>query len=122
MDEKFSFENLRVYEISLEFTDKFYSVTKNFPKEEIYALTSQFRRAAYSIALNIGEGSGGTKKEFISFLRIARRSVNECVVCISIASRQAYITNEIKFDLRQNLSTLSKMIAGLIKSIEDQKQ
>ena len=60
-----------------------YEITKEFPRQEIYGLTSQFRRAAVSIALNIAEGSGGTKREFSRYLVIASNSLKECVVCIT---------------------------------------
>jgi four helix bundle protein len=119
---RFSFEDLTVFNESVNFSDEVYRVTSFFPKEEVFNLTSQFRRAANSISLNIGEGSGGTDSEFINFLRIARRSINECVVCIILARQQNYLNEEIEEKLRQHLTTLSKMISGLIKSIERRKQ
>jgi len=75
METHFSFENLQVYQKALQFIDKVYLLTSSFPQFEMYTLTSQFRRAANSIALNIGEGSGGTKKEFIRYIGIAYRSL-----------------------------------------------
>ena len=77
---QFSFENLQVYQKSLEFVDLVYEVTKEFPKSELYNLTSQFKRAAVSIALNIAEGAGDTNAQFSRFLQIALDSVKECVV------------------------------------------
>ena len=117
MEDKFSFEDLIVFQESLSFLDDVYKITNTFPKEEMYRLTSQFTRAALSISLNIGEGSGGTKAEFINFLRISRRSVNECLVCIIVSRRQKYINEETEKHFRAQLTKLSKMIAGLIKSI-----
>jgi four helix bundle protein len=118
MEDKFSFEDLKVFQEAILFIKKVYQITNTFPKEETYNLTSQFKRAAVSISLNIGEGSGGTKNEFINFLRIARKSINECVVCVIIAKQQKYIGDEIEKELRVQLTSLSKMIAGLISSIE----
>ena len=80
----FKFEELEVYKKSLIFIDVVYELTKEFPRQENYGLTSQFRRAAVSIALNIAEGSGGTKKEFSRYLVIASNSLKECVVCIRL--------------------------------------
>ena len=88
---KFKFEDLQVYQKALDFTDSAYAFTKNFPDTERYALTSQFTRAALSIALNIAEGVGDTNSQFNRFLQIAIGSVKECVVCITIAKRQNYI-------------------------------
>lgn len=76
-DNIFNFEKLIVYQKSLDYIDYVYELTNKFPKEEIYGLTSQWRRAANSVALNIGEGEGGTTKEFSNFLRISKRSIRE---------------------------------------------
>ncbi|PTX45016.1 four helix bundle protein [Christiangramia gaetbulicola] len=113
--EYFNFEKLEVYNKSILFTDLVYFKTKDFPKEELYGLTSQLRRAASSIALNIAEGSGGTKKEFNRYLVIASNSLNECIVCITIAERQKYISAEDQTQMRLNLTEISKMISGLKK-------
>ncbi len=121
MDDKFSFEDLKVYQKALSFIDEVYLITSKFPKEEMFSLTAQLRRAAHSIALNIAEGSGGTDPEFINFLRIARKSVNECVVCISIAHHQKYVDENKQTEFRKDLSELSRMINGLIKSLQSKK-
>jgi len=113
----FNFEELRVYQKALEFVDLVYLETKKFPAEEQYRLTSQFIRAANSIALNIADGSGGTKAEFKNFLRISRRSTRECVVCTTIARRQNFISPEKENEFRIKLVEISKMLNGLIKSI-----
>ncbi len=112
---RFQFEDLGVYQKSLNFTDEVYNISGNFPKEEIYGLTSQFRRAAVSISLNIAEGSGGSKKEFYRYLVIASNSLKECIVCITIAERQRYIRAEDQTRMRSNLIEISKMISGLKK-------
>jgi four helix bundle protein len=118
MDSHFQFEDLKVYQKTLLFIDRVYEVTSKFPQVELYSLTSQFKRAANSIALNIGEGSGGTKKEFAYFIRIAFRSLRECVVCIQIAEMRKYIDAEIKIELRSILAEISKMLSGLAKSLK----
>jgi four helix bundle protein len=118
METHFKFEELIVYQRTLVFINKVYDVTANFPPSELYSLTSQFKRAANSIALNIGEGSGGTKKEFAQFIRIAFRSLRECVVCIQIATMRNYIDAKENSELRNQLVEISKMLSGLSKSLK----
>ena len=113
----FNFEKLLVYQKSLDFIDNVYDITEKFPASERFNVIDQFRRAATSIALNIGEGSGGTDKEFNAFLRISKRSMKECVVCTTISYRRKYITSNEEFDLRNKLVELAKMDSGLSRSI-----
>jgi len=115
---KFKFEDLKVYQKAVDFIDIIYTVCKNFPKEETYKLTSQYIRAATSIALNIAEGSGDTNPQFNRFLQIAIGSVKECVVCSTIAKRQDYITNQQEIEIREKLEELSKMITSLQKYLK----
>lgn len=115
----FHFENLIVYQKVLNYVDFIYSLCEKFPAYELYALSNQFRRASYSIALNIAEGTGGTFVEFNNFLRISRRSVRECVVCTSIFHRRKYISDKEEGESRIKLVELSKMISGLKKSLQN---
>jgi four helix bundle protein len=88
----FNFEKLDVYEKSIDFVNQVYLATKNYPKEEMFGLTNQFRRAAVSISLNIAEGSAKTKKDFNRFVDMARGSVFECVAILQISERLSYIS------------------------------
>jgi four helix bundle protein len=117
-NEHFDFENLKVYQKALEYVDLVYKITKYFPKAEVFSLTDQFKRASISICLNIAEGSGGSKVEFNRFLKIARRSIRECVSITEISHRQEFIGNDLKEQSRRSCSELSKMITGLIKSLK----
>jgi len=110
---KFKFEELIVYQKALDFVDDVYSVTKKFPKHELYGLTSQYKRAAASVPLNIAEGSGDTNAQFNRYLQMAWDSVKECVVCSTIARRQNFITLEEDLETRNKLSELAKMITSL---------
>ncbi|MBM4340515.1 MAG: four helix bundle protein [Deltaproteobacteria bacterium] len=116
-EERFDFENLKVYQKALEYVDFAYRITKDFPKEEMFSLADQFKRASISICLNIAEGSGGTKTEFNRFLKIARRSVRECIAITEISCRQKFIGDKAKQQSRSFCLELSKMIHGLIKSL-----
>ena len=113
----FNFEKLDVYEKSIDFVNQIYLTTKNYPKEEMFGLTNQFRRAAVSISLNIGEGSAKTKKDFNRFVDMARGSVFECVAILQISERLSYIS-QLQFDeLRDRLVEISKMLSGLKRSL-----
>lgn len=113
----FDFERLGVYQTALAFIDDAYELSKTFPSEERFALIDQLRRAAISIALNIAEGSGRTKKDFRNFLRNARASCYECVAVLTIASKRSYLSLERRQHCLQQLTSVSKMISGLIRSL-----
>lgn len=102
--EKFSFEDLKVYQKSIDFINLAYTITSGFPKEENYRLSSQFIRAANSIALNIAEGSGDTDPQFIRFLKIALGSMKEYVVCATIAKNQNFINEKEYQNMRIELA------------------
>jgi four helix bundle protein len=117
-DRKFGFEKLRVYQDSLHFSKEIYQVTRRFPKDELFGMTSQLRRAALSICLNIAEGSSLTKNEFQNFLRRSRGSVYECVPLLSLALANQYITENRYKPLNENCSKLARSISALINSIK----
>ncbi|MBO9561683.1 MAG: four helix bundle protein [Niastella sp.] len=88
----FKFEKLVVWQKSLELSDEVHTLTKKFPKDELYVLTSQVKRAADSVSLNIAEGSTGqSNAEFSRFLSIALRSNIEVVGCMHLAKRRQYV-------------------------------
>jgi len=113
----FEFEKLQVYQKALDYIDFVYEITENFPQTEKFGLAANFRRAAQSIALNIGEGSGGSKKEFRQFLVISRRSVRECIVCTTISRRRGFIPETKENESRRRCIELSKMLSGLMNSL-----
>ena len=115
--ELFNFERLIAYQKALDYIDLVYELTDKFPQHEIYGITSQWRRASCSIALNTGEGAGSTDNDFKNFLRIAKRSLRECVVCTSISFRRKYITKKTHDESRNQLIELAKLNSGLVKSI-----
>ena len=110
---KFSFEELRVCQKSLDFVDEVYKITKEFPNDERFGLITQYRRAAQSIALNIAEGAGDTDAQFNRFLNVAQGSIKECVVCSTIATRQKFIN-----ETRLTLSQIAKMTTNLQKYLK----
>lgn len=91
----FKFEKLIVWQKPLDLTILVHNVSKKFPKEELYILAAQIKRAADSVCLNIAEGSTGqTNPEFKRFLSIALRSNIEVVGCIFIAQKRNMINAE----------------------------
>jgi four helix bundle protein len=113
----FNFEELDVYRKAIDLVNNIYSLTKPFPKEEVFGLTSQLRRAAVSIPTNISEGTARTKKDFSRFIDIARGSVFECVTLLQISIKQGHIDNRKYAELRNDLTELSKMLSGLKRSV-----
>jgi four helix bundle protein len=96
----YRFEKLIVWNKAMELAKAVYGVTKDFPKDELFGLTSQLRRAVSSIPLNIAEGSGcKTRKEYIQFLYIALRSQYEAVTIIRLASELGYIDASVRSGL-----------------------
>lgn len=106
IEKKFKFENLRVWEEAVELSGVIFDVSSKFPKEELFVLTSQIRRAGDSVSLNIAEGSTGqSNAEFKRFLGIAIRSAIEVVGCIYLARRRK-ILSENDFELIYNKTNI----------------
>ena len=118
---KFNFEDLKVYQKALEFADIAYDLSSKFPNSEKYGLSSQFTRAAVSIALNTAEGSGDSDPQFHRFLQIAEGSVRECVTCCAIAFRRNYISELENNNARNKLLELLKMIRSLQYYLKNKK-
>ena len=115
---KHNFRKLKIYQRAIEFAVEIYKLSKTFPKEELYGLTSQIRRAVTSISLNIAEGSGNdSEKEFKRFLEIALRSDYEVMACLEIALRLNYC-DRTDFDrLIAEADEIAAMISGFSKSL-----
>ncbi len=90
----FNFEKLIVWQDAVELTGRIHELTLTFPKEELYVLTSQIKRAADSIAFNIAEGSTGqSNKEFGRFLGYAIRSGIEIISCLYVGKKRGLIND-----------------------------
>lgn len=94
-----SYKELRIWQKGIKITVLVYRITKDFPKEEIYALTSQLKRASVSVPSNIAEGFGRqTDKSFNHFLNISRGSLNEIETQLIIAKELEFISDEILYN------------------------
>ncbi len=114
---QFNFQNLKVYLKSTSLCNQIYTNTKSWPKEYLFDLTAQIRRASLSIPLNIAEGTSRTKKDFSRFIDIAKGSCYECIALLEIATTLSLIPTSIKSQFINELNEISKMLSGLKKSI-----
>jgi len=106
-----NYKDLKVWEKAHLFTMKVYEISKGFPKEELYSLTSQLKRSASSIPANIAEGCGkNTSKDFAHCLNIALGSSNESEYYLILSKDLKYL-NEEKF---QELSSLINEVKGML--------
>ena len=116
------YQQLIAWQKAIELVGDIYSLTSAFPRDEIYGLTSQLRRAAVSIPSNIAEGQGrATKGEFIQFLCHARGSLYEVETQVVISRNLGYIRVEQQESLSDALSELGRILNGLITSLQQKK-
>ena len=113
-----SYKDLDIWKRSIKLVEDIYRVTKSFPREELYGLTSQIRRAAVSIPSNIAEGfTRFHNKEYKQFLYIALGSCSELSTQLIIASRLKYFDNNKIEQLLNEIDEICKMTMSLIKKI-----
>ncbi len=113
-----SFQDLRVWQLGIEIVKEIYRLTENFPKKEVYGLTSQIRRSVISIPSNIAEGFRRYhNKEYRQFLFVALGSCAELETQIIIAKELSYINEDDKVKVLEKSDHLSRMISNLIKKI-----
>ena len=113
-----SFKDLEIWQRSVKLTEEIYRITKSFPKDETFGLSSQLKRAAVSIPSNIAEGFARFfEKEYIQFLYVAIGSCAEVTTQLIIASKLGYLRNEKAQELLSETEQISKMTMSLIKKI-----
>ena len=118
-----SYEDLEVWQLAITLAEQCYELTKDFPREEVYGLTSQIRRAAVSIPANIAEGYGRDQTgNFIQFLRIAQGSARELETHLLLAPRLKLISPDQTDPCRATALRVSKMLRALIRSLENRSR
>jgi four helix bundle protein len=115
-----NYKDLEVWQKAFQLSIEIYRLTKKFPQEEKFGLTSQLRRCAVSIPSNIAEGKGrNTDRELRHFLYIAKGSANELETQLLIAEKIGYISSEELKPVLEKGDSVLKMLAKFIKAIND---
>ena len=118
-----SYKELFVYQKGYQLSLEIYRVTNNFPKEELYGIVSQMRRAAISIPCNIAEGyRRGHRKEYIQFLYIAQGSCGELETLLSLSKDLRFLDEQTFNNLYQSQDEISRLLRGLIFSLSKPKK
>lgn len=113
------FKELLVWQKSMDFVTEIYRISDMFPKDEIYGLTSQIRRVSVSIPSNIAEGnSRRSKPDYLQFLRISRGNCAEVETQLLISKNLNFLKENEYDKLNQNIVEISKMLNGLINSLQ----
>ena len=113
-----SHRDLIAWQKSMDLVESIYCATKEFPKDELYGLTSQMRRAAVSIPANIAEGQGRRQKgEFRQFLGNARGSLLELDTHLELALRLKYLRTEDYLGILEQVHEVGRLINGLLRAL-----
>jgi four helix bundle protein len=113
-----SHRDLIAWQKSMDLVDSIYCATKEFPKDELYGLTSQMRRAAVSIPANIAEGQGRRQKgEFRQFLGNAKGSLLELDTHLELALRLKYLRTEEYLGILEQVHEVGRLINGLLRAL-----
>jgi len=117
-----SYRDLVAWQKAMDLVTEIYRATKEFPKEEIFGLASQIRRAAVSIPCNIAEGRGkSSRKEYIYFLSHARASLLELETQVMIAHNLSYLTKSTAENLLTSTAEIGRIINGLMSALKGGK-
>jgi len=115
-----SYRDLTVWQDAIALATVLYRLTANFPKDELYGLTTQIRRAGVSVAANIAEGRGReTTKLFIQFLRTAQGSLKEVETHLIISEQAALLDRQALDSHLLQCESLGKRLRALIRTLQD---
>lgn len=109
----FRFENLTVYQRALAFSLNIYKCTQAWPREHLFGITDQLRRASLSIPLNIAEGYSRSRKDFQHFLTLSRGSCYECVPIVKLAESLSLLTTKDAQMFYNEIQEIAQMLSGL---------
>lgn len=113
-----SHKDLDIYKLSLELVYKIYNITKEYPNDELYGITSQMKRSALSVPSNIAEGAGRKgNKEFIHFLYISLGSLAELETQLDISVGLGFLKSDINNDIQKNIKKIRHKMLRLIETL-----
>lgn len=113
-----TYADLEVWKAAMDLAERIYRLTNDYPREEIYGLTSQTRRAAVSVVSNIAEGKGrSSDRELVQFLCHSRGSLFEIETQVALAERLGYGRKEEYAAVHREAAKIGRMINGLIRSV-----
>ena len=117
-----SYRELKVWQEGMNLAEACYSLTRQFPKEELYGMTSQIRRASVSISANVSEGYGRkSRKEYIHFLYVAQGSLKEVETHL-LLSQRVQLASETAIDpILTQCESVGKLLRGLIRALENKQ-
>ena len=114
-----AFRKLETWQVSMDFVERCYKATADFPRAELYGLTSQIRRAAVSVPSNVAEGYCRRKtKVYLHHVSIALGSHAELETCVEIAERLEFLSTAVAKDLENWLGSVGRLLHGLHDSLE----
>jgi len=112
-------DNYTVFQKSHELVLRVYEITKRFPKEELYGLTLQMRRSAYSIPMNLKEGGVGSEKEFLRYVKIAYGSCEELSYQILLSKDLKYISMQEYEEIFEKNEEIRKMLFSILDKLRN---
>ena len=114
-----SYRDLRVWQHAMDIAEECFGLMRSFPREEMFGMVSQIRRAASSIAANIAEGYGrDSSRTYVHFLRVAQGSLKELETHLILSDRVKLAPAEAIQSVLEKCDVLGRMLRSLIKSIE----
>ena len=113
-----NYTDLIVWQKAMGFVEEVYRVSGRFPREEVYGLTAQIRRAAVSVPSNIAEGQGRrSRRDFRRFLRVAHGSLREVETQVLLAERLHYLSLDDRISILRLSSEIGRLLNGLARSL-----
>lgn len=117
-----SYRGLKVWQSAMDLAAECYEITRPFPREELFGLTSQIRRASSSVAANIAEGYGrDSKGDFVRFLRIAQGSLKETETHLLLAQRVGLLAGDVLERLLVRSDETGRMLRALYRRVEGER-
>ncbi len=114
-----NYKNIKAFQLADDLVAEIYKMTQQFPKEEIYGLTSQLRRAAVSVPSNIAEGASRQhQKDYLQFLYVARASLAETEYLLHLINKLGYLTDELFGKVEERKQEVAKTLFGLIEAVK----